>query len=66
MPAPTRADWAGERVARRMVFLIATAAIGYGIAGAQFPNLLGMEKQEADAFPERLGRQIAHLTVHQS
>lgn len=58
-------DWDRERVARRMVFLIATAAIGYGIAGAQLPNLLGMDDQDANAFPEWLGRQIAQLMVHQ-
>jgi len=54
-----------ERAARRMVFLIATAAIGYGIAGERLSNLLGMEEAEAHGFPEWLGRQLAQLMDEQ-
>lgn len=59
------AEWDRVRVARRMIFLIATAAIGYGLTGDRLPRLLGMDGAEADAFPEWLGRQIHHLMVHQ-
>ena len=60
------AEWDRERIAKRMIFLIATAAIGYGVAGARLPRLLAMEAAEAGTFPEWLGRQISHLMTHQS
>lgn len=47
-----------ERIAKRLIFLIATAAIGYGVAGERLPGLLAMEAEEAGAFPDWLGRQI--------
>lgn len=50
-----------ERIARRMIFLIATSAIGYGVAGARLPDVLGMVEGEPQAFPEWLGRQISRL-----
>lgn len=50
-----------ERTARRMIFLIATAAIGYGIAGARLSDVLAMADGESEAFPEWLGRQIDRL-----
>lgn len=59
-------EWDRERVAKRMILLIATAAIGHGVAGARLPRLLAMDHAEADAFPEWLGTQIAHLMSHQS
>ncbi len=55
-PGPDRA-----RVARRMIFLIATAAIGYGVAGARLAEVLAMEEGEAAVFPEWLGRQIGRI-----
>lgn len=59
-PGPDR-----DRVARRMIVLIATAAIGHGVAGRRLAGVLGMDDAEADAFPEWLGRQVAHLMAHQ-
>lgn len=59
-------DWDRERVAKRMIFLIATAAIGYGLAGDRLPRLLAMEEADAAGFPAWLGRQISHLMVHQT
>lgn len=51
-----------ERLARRIVFLIACTGIGYGIAGQRLPGLLGMDESDAAAFPEWLGVQIGNLT----
>lgn len=59
------AEWDRERAARRMIFLVATAAIGYGLAGARLPGLIGMDGADAAAFPAWLGRQINHLALHQ-
>ncbi len=50
-----------EAAAKRLIFLIATAAIGYGIAGARLPRMISMDEAEAAAFPEWLGRQIDQL-----
>lgn len=50
-----------ERTARQLVFLVASAAIGYGISGRALANLLGMDREDADAFPEWLGAQIRTL-----
>jgi AcrR family transcriptional regulator len=60
------AEWDRERMARRMIFLIATAAIGYGVAGTRLHALLDIQADEAAAFPEWLGRQIRHLMTHQT
>lgn len=51
-----------ERLARRIIFLVACTGIGYGIAGQRLPGLLGMDDSDAAAFPEWLGGQIGHLT----
>jgi AcrR family transcriptional regulator len=59
-------EWDRERVAKRMIFLIASAAIGYGVAGVQLSRLLAMDEADASTFPEWLGRQISHLMFHQS
>ncbi|MEQ8857047.1 MAG: TetR/AcrR family transcriptional regulator [Pseudomonadales bacterium] len=50
-----------EAVAKRMIFLVATAAIGYGIAGAGLPRMLRMDEADVAGFPQWLGRQIALL-----
>jgi hypothetical protein len=52
---------ASERTARQLVFLVATAAIGYGISGPALSSLLSMESEDAVAFPEWLGEQIEVL-----
>lgn len=58
---PGSAD--SERLARHIVFLVACTAIGYGVAGARLPAILGMDEADATAFPEWLGRQIDLLTT---
>jgi AcrR family transcriptional regulator len=55
-----------ERTAKRMIFLIAAAAIGYGVAGSRLAEVLAMEDGESAAFPEWLGTQIGHLMHHPS
>jgi AcrR family transcriptional regulator len=50
-----------ERTARQLIFLVATAAIGYGISGPTLSGLLHMESADAAEFPEWLGRQIQVL-----
>lgn len=52
---------ASERTARQLVFLVATAAIGYGISGPALGSLLNMDREDAAAFPEWLGAQIQVL-----
>lgn len=47
--------------ARRVVFLIATAAIGFGVGGPVLPAVVGLDATETDHFPEWLGQQIYHL-----
>lgn len=47
--------------ARRVVFLIATAAIGFGVGGPLLPAVIGLNAEETDTFSEWLGRQIDHL-----
>jgi AcrR family transcriptional regulator len=46
---------------KRMIFLVSTVAIGYGIAGPVLPQLLGMSEDDTANFPawmaERLTRQ---------
>jgi AcrR family transcriptional regulator len=56
---PREAD--RQRIARRVIFLIATAAIGYGVAGDRLADVLAMEPGEAAGFPEWLGRQIGRM-----
>ncbi|HEX7034297.1 MAG TPA: TetR/AcrR family transcriptional regulator [Pseudomonadales bacterium] len=55
-PGPDR-----QRIAKRLIFLVATAAVGYGVAGDRLPRLLAMEAGEAERFPAWLGRQISAL-----
>ena len=55
---------ANERTARQLVFLVATAAIGYGISGPALANLVSMDVEDSLAFPEWLGAQIQVLIQH--
>lgn len=50
-----------EAAAKQMIFLIATAAIGYGISGATLPGMIGMDATDAERFPAWLGRQVEVL-----
>lgn len=50
-----------ESAARRMVYLVATAAIGYGVSGALLPRVIGLTSEEADAFPEWLAVQLQRM-----
>lgn len=50
-----------ERTARQLVFLVATAAIGYGISGPALSRLVSMDSTEADGFPAWLAEQIQVL-----
>lgn len=50
-----------EQAARLMIFLIATAAIGYGVAGARLPSMIGMAPSDVERFPAWLGHQIEVL-----
>ena len=50
-----------ESTARRMVYLVANAAIGYGVAGSLLPRVIGLAPEDADAFPEWLGQQLQRL-----
>jgi len=50
-----------EPAARRMVYLVATAAIGYGVAGALLPRVIGLAREDAEAFPEWLGLQLQRM-----
>ncbi|MEZ5595826.1 MAG: TetR/AcrR family transcriptional regulator [Pseudomonadales bacterium] len=50
-----------EAQARRIVFLIAAAAIGTGVGGPMLPGVIGMSEAEVESFPAWLGGQIYHL-----
>ncbi len=50
-----------ESRARRVIFLIITAAIGYGVGGRAIPAVVGLDDAEAVAFPEWLGKQVNRL-----
>ena len=50
-----------EQTARRMVYLVATAAIGYGVSGTRLARVTGLTEEEADAFPEWLGLQLQRM-----
>jgi len=50
-----------EQAARRMVYLVATSAIGYGVSGALLPRVIGLAPEEAEAFPEWLGLQLQRM-----
>jgi TetR/AcrR family transcriptional regulator, repressor for neighboring sulfatase len=47
--------------ARRMILLIAAAAVGYGLTRDTLPALVGLDAAEAEAFPAWLGRQVEYL-----
>lgn len=50
-----------ERAARRLILLIAAAAIGIGVGGAALPALVGLDPADADEFPDWLGVQVTRL-----
>jgi AcrR family transcriptional regulator len=56
---PTDAD--GELLARRMIYLIATSAIGYGIAGDTLANLIKLDHAEVEDYPAWLGAQVREM-----
>ncbi len=47
--------------ARRIVFLTATAAMGYGLGGETWAQVMGLSADEAAAFPAWLGEQINRM-----
>ncbi len=47
--------------ARRVVFMIATAAIGFGVGGPLLPAVIGLSPDDTDTFSVWLGQQIDHL-----
>ncbi len=55
-PSPRR-----EEHARRVVFLIAAAAIGSGVGGNLLATVIGLPQAEVDHFPDWLGQQIYHM-----
>jgi AcrR family transcriptional regulator len=56
---PDRPD--REQTAKRLILLIAAAAIGYGVAGARLPRLLSMDAADGAAIPDWQGDQISQL-----
>lgn len=44
---------------RSMVLLVATSAIGFGIAGESLANLIGLSDDEVSAFPEWLNEHLS-------
>ena len=56
---PTDAD--RELLARRMIYLIATSAIGYGIAGDTLANLIKLDHAEVEDYPAWLGAQVREM-----
>lgn len=50
-----------EQAARRLVYLVATSAIGYGISGATLANVVGLDAEDEVGFPEWLGAQVRTL-----
>lgn len=55
------ADADGELLARRMIYLIATSAIGYGIAGDNLANLIKLDQAEVEDYPAWLGAQVREM-----
>lgn len=55
-PGPER-----EATAKRIIYLIAVAGIGFGVAGPLLPQLIGLQEAEAERFPDWLGSQISRL-----
>lgn len=45
--------------AQRVVYLVATSALGAAMAGQQLPGLLGMSVAETEAFPAWLAKQVS-------
>ena len=54
-------DADGELLARRMIYLIATSAIGYGIAGDALANLISLDRSEVEDYPSWLGAQVREM-----
>jgi AcrR family transcriptional regulator len=50
-----------EQAARRMVYLVATAAIGYGVSGTLLSRVIGLTPDDAEAFPQWLGLQVQQM-----
>jgi AcrR family transcriptional regulator len=64
LPALTRhlpEEWTRDGVAERLVFLVATAAIGYGVSGAVLGHMTGLDPDEVRDFPRWLGDQLDRL-----
>ena len=58
--------WDRQGAAKRIIFLVTTAAIGYGVAGPLLPRMMDMDDTEAAAFPEWLGHQISELMTRKN
>ncbi len=54
-------DADGELLARRMIYLIATSAIGYGIAGDTLGNLINLDRSDVEDYPSWLGAQVREM-----
>jgi AcrR family transcriptional regulator len=50
-----------ESAARRMAYLVATAAIGHGVSGPLLTRVVGLAPEEAEAFPEWLGLELQRV-----
>lgn len=50
---------ADEQEVQRIIYLVAIAAIGYGLAGSVLADALGMSPQDVDLFPEWMTEHIA-------
>ena len=48
-----------EQELRNVIYLVATAAIGYGIAGSVLPQVLGMNEDDVEAFPQWVARHLS-------
>lgn len=48
-------------LARNLIFLAVSSAIGWGICGANFKSALGMNANEQDEFPMWVGSQLSSL-----
>lgn len=52
---------ADEQAARRLVYLVATSAIGYGISGSTLASVIGLDSEDELGYPEWLGSQVKAL-----
>ena len=48
-------------LARRLLFLAVSCAVGWGISGPGFKTALGMSDAEQDEFPAWVGQQLPRL-----